>query len=373
MSRVSMILIAIIIILIGIIIFYGVQLLSRYLGQSNQKEAQAYSNITGGMGGEQPKKDNKKDNKQEEKQNLLGGYVAYTPENGTYKEVTNNGKYAGTPSNVQDFQTENLGWRIWSIDSKKMVLVADKAVSTGGKNGKLIVDGAIGYNNGVKLLNDLCSTCYSNKSLGAVARSINIEDIENVLNKNIWKPEDYSYKANGQEYHTYLSAKTFIENKTYPYIHQFEEYSDIDSAKKEKGKGITRSEQESLYSGEVYKTYEAVSALTPTETYWTNTFSDKNFIDAIYYNLIFKEQAGFWLASRCVGGASEYAAFAMQYVSANKVDAYPLVVSKANVPLGNIEGYKVRPIVEIDLSKVNLDTKSGTGENLEKAYKLEAK
>jgi len=51
MSKASMILIAIIIILIAIIIFYGVKLISRYLGQSNQKEAQAYSNVTGGIGG----------------------------------------------------------------------------------------------------------------------------------------------------------------------------------------------------------------------------------------------------------------------------------------------------------------------------------
>lgn len=259
------------------------------------------------------------------------------------------------------------------MDNKKLILIADKTVSVGGRNGKLLLDGAVGYNNGVKILNDMCNTCYSNASLGAVARSINIEDVENVLNKSIWKPEDHFYKANGQEYHTYSSSKTFTENKTYPYVYQFEEYSDIDSRKIEKGKGITRSEQENLYSGEIYKTYEATSALTLAETYWTNTFSDKNFIDAIYYNLIFNDKTGYWLASRCVSGVTDYAVFAMQYVSANKVDAYPLIVSKANVPLGNIDGYKIRPMVEIDLGKVKLDTKSGTGENVEKAYKLEAK
>lgn len=36
-----------------------------------------------------------------------------------------------------------------------------------------------GYNNGVKLLNDICSKCYSNdEHLGLRARSLNIDDFE---------------------------------------------------------------------------------------------------------------------------------------------------------------------------------------------------
>lgn len=377
MSKVTMILLAIIVILIAVILFYGVQLLSRIIGNSNEKEAQTYADMAskGGTGSSsqtsKPKEENNK--KQEENKSLIGRYVDYVPTVGTYNEITNNEKYTGTNTNTEDFKTDNFGWKIWSMDNKKLVLIADRVTTIGGKNGKLILDNSIGYNNGVKLLNDICNSCYSNNDIGAVARSINIEDVESVLNKEVWKPENYFYELNDKEYHTYSGSKVFTTNKTYPYIHQFEEYSNIDNSKLEKGQGITRSEQENLYSGEIYNTYEATSALSPVMTYWMNSFTDKNFINALYYNLLFKDVSGYWLASRCVGGGAEYAFFALQYVANSKVDAYPLEVSKGNIPLGSIDGYKVRPMVEIDLTKVKLDTKSGTGESIEKAYKIEMK
>ena len=39
--------------------------------------------------------------------------------------------------------------------------------------------GALGYNNGVYILNNLCKTQYSNSGLGTTARSLNKVDIEN--------------------------------------------------------------------------------------------------------------------------------------------------------------------------------------------------
>ena len=386
MSKGAMVLVLIIIILVGIILYYGVQTISRFLGASNEKEAQVYEqlqkqNPSGGsssQGGTTNKKD--KNKKNEDIKNVIGKYVEYTPDNGSYSEITNNNTYSGTIYNTQDFKTEKLNWRIWSMDSKKLVLIADKPITSGGsKEGTLLLDHAEGYNNCVKILNDICKNCYSNNSLGANARSINIEDIENVLNKDVWKPEDHFYKKDGKEYHTYSGTKIFTTNKSYPYIYQYEEYSNIDGSKVEKGQGITRSKQDKLYPSDVYRTYEATSSLETTETYWNYTFSDKNFIDSSYYSLLYKDAkkvndlAEYWLASRCVEGAGEYAIFGVQYTGKSKVDAYILDTSKGNMAFELAEGYKVRPMVEIDLSNIKLDTKAGTGDSADKAYKLEAK
>lgn len=48
--------------------------------------------------------------------------------------------------------------------------------------GKIYFKNATGYNNSVYLLNDICKNRYSNVSLGATARSLNLEDIESRMN-----------------------------------------------------------------------------------------------------------------------------------------------------------------------------------------------
>ena len=54
----------------------------------------------------------------------------------------------------------------------KIEIISDKPTTQ-----QLYLRGAIGYNNGVNLLNDACKAMYSKKGVGT-ARSLNIEDIE---------------------------------------------------------------------------------------------------------------------------------------------------------------------------------------------------
>ena len=162
--------------------------------------------------------------------NMIGKYVDYTPDQGTYSLITNSAEYAGTANNTSDFTTEKFNWRIWGVDGNKLTLIADDVTSTGGtsNNGTLSLSGAVGYNNGVKILNDICKNCYSNSSIGAVGRSINIEDIENVLDKTIWRPEDYYYSySNGTYNGAYMKRYKSTNNKKYNYIWQLEEHSKI--------------------------------------------------------------------------------------------------------------------------------------------------
>lgn len=158
---------------------------------------------------------------------LIGKYIEYTPEEGIYNTVTNNKNYTGSINNDYDFITDtSLNWRIWSIDDSKIVLISDKQISIGGyKNiGALHIANCTGYNNSVKILNQICENCYSNSNIGAIARSLNIEDIEKTLDKSVWNPDEYKER------------KEYKKNLCYPSIYSIETYSNIDGVEIEKRK-----------------------------------------------------------------------------------------------------------------------------------------
>ena len=65
-------------------------------------------------------------------------------------------------------------WRVLSVDKeKKEVILVPKTPST-----PLILQGATGYNNSVKLLNDACRALYGGDKYGVEVHNINMDDIE---------------------------------------------------------------------------------------------------------------------------------------------------------------------------------------------------
>lgn len=65
-----------------------------------------------------------------------------------------------------------------------------------------------------------------------MARSINIDDIESVLNTSVWKPQNYSKKNS----FSYMERKDYTANICYPYIYQIEVGTSIDDVYIEEGK-----------------------------------------------------------------------------------------------------------------------------------------
>ena len=130
-----------------------------------------------------------------------GDYVAYTPDQGTYDIIAGDATYVGNTSNPV-FKTDTFSWRIWDTGEKtgELILIADGVTSQ-----QLTLTGALGYNNGVGIMNDICNACYSNSTLGATSRNPNIEDIENVLNISAWNPRTYAYNG----YKTYTDSKRY--------------------------------------------------------------------------------------------------------------------------------------------------------------------
>ena len=102
----------------------------------------------------------------------VGDYVNYTPTTvSTPYQITQT--YSGSNS-TQSITQENLSWRVMKKDeiTGEVILIADAPTTQTIEFG-----GAVGYNNAVYYLNDICKTFYGKQGVGT-ARSIKLEDIE---------------------------------------------------------------------------------------------------------------------------------------------------------------------------------------------------
>lgn len=106
----------------------------------------------------------------------IGDFVNYTPQT-TQTSYTFESQYTGL--NTQTLEQENLRWRVFNINEDTIELISEKATS-----GEVNLSDALGYNNGVYLLNDFCSKIYGNSSINANARSLKYEDVKNKMINN---------------------------------------------------------------------------------------------------------------------------------------------------------------------------------------------
>ena len=208
----------------------------------------------------------------------IGDYVDYTPdtaENYMGLGTSENGDEnpSGSASNPTDGipQDTTLKWRIMSInDDGSIDIVSTIPITT-----SIDFGGALGYNNGVLLLNDLCKTQYSNSTLGANARSINLEDIENKFN-SIGIDYRNSY-LNSSSNIQYNSSKIYSENYSYaPDIHDY-----ISTSASEKSKNY--------YSHPTIATFNKKGTLEVQQTYYEfSNISSNNFNNSTFRELIFR-------------------------------------------------------------------------------------
>lgn len=293
---------------------------------------------------------------EETEQNKLyvGDYVDYTPQNMTTSYVVEK-KYSGHENMV--YEQENLTWRILSIDENK------KTVDIIGTptEGLVYLDGSIGYNNGVYLINDLCSTFYSNQKLGATARNLKIEDIQDKMKaasngKKIYENYTTSYtNPNSDVNVTYGSQYTISQFRYYPkYWKGHEGFNDISSngtltayTSEEEGQGLEASE------------------LTVTQTFWHYNAQEmkNNFIgvktrngqdNSIYYELLCNGGEGnYFLASRLtMVEDSTKAGFCMGRVRAGAVWGDGLFYSNA---APDYAYNSLRPVVTLPMSYIDMD------------------
>ena len=230
---------------------------------------------------------------------------------------------------------------------------------------------AIGYNNGVYLLNDICKSRYGNASLGATARSLTIEDIESRMNATGIAARN-AYKLGTTQYGT--TRKYTGSNTKYPAIYAQEKYSGInvsdvadgtqvitgsvDTTAQAKMNPRGKTQSEDVYTAATTDTSKTdATSLTCIQTFYYMSSPSSYFDDSNFYNMIFGTGTNFWLASRYVNcnSSDSYAYFGLRFVNSSYLIGINLFYSNGS---SDYNRNRLAPVVSLSSG---IQVKSGSG------------
>ena len=271
----------------------------------------------------------------------IGDEVAYT-----YDVVSGGYSLTAAQSGRSSDQTvaqssTTLKWKIINKDESKGTI---DIVSAEPTSNSVYFEGALGYNNGVYLINDICEKLYSNTAKGIKARSINLEDMEKHLTDAGFTARNaYSNSV------TYGTPKTYTSNKQYPKLYASQIGAGITSTSvtkpdivktidpyKESSKGYTTPTAETSDTA-------GDSGLTVTQTYYYIPINEANYGAAA---AILANSNWFWVASRYVNTDSSYAYFGLRFAYARMYGGN-MFHSDGNPGNGN---NRLRPLVSLSSS-----------------------
>ncbi len=272
----------------------------------------------------------------------VGDTINYNP-SGTYnwnKEYATSNSTGTETLNSSTGESFNVSqWKVLSIDknANKIEMVPATIPS-----GIVTLQGAQGYNNAVKLLNDACSSLYGNTAKGITARSIKEEDFVKVGGTK-WidmKSTYMNYAKYGEQYEV-----PYTINKYFPTIYKKENNSVIDETKMTSG--LNQSEQMSF----IAKTYgsatngylSAKTSIQPYQTYYHfNNETTKDLLGKYLEILLpIGSSTQYWIASRCVYLGLEQSSFHVFNVYSGYFNAGNMIRSDV------IEGGHGRPLFPI--------------------------
>ena len=258
-------------------------------------------------------------------------------------------------------------WKVLSIDENTGTV---ELVPSSATTGTVRLQGAQGYNNGVKLLNDACSSLYGNNEKEITARSINIEDIEKYMTEEaLTEAHNYTSSSSNTKYGEQISSAYSTSGSKYPVIYAQEKLAVINGTPNG-DTGLDLSKQDTFVE-RTEGTNGAITTATsiqPYQTYWYKdaTFMSTAFKDytkqdssiANYYNLIMPKGTGttYWVASRCVSTYSDYCNFSVRTVSSGGVSAHGMCSSGANAHNGSLALF---PVITLSSSLIEGDASTG--------------
>ena len=294
----------------------------------------------------------------------IGDSVNYTYDTAS-SSYTLESKYSGYSSNQTIAQTTGLTWKVLNVDKENDTV---DIISTNPTSSTVYFSNILGYNNGPYLMNEICKTQYSNKTLGVNARSINLLDMEKHLTSpGITARNAYQYDSSTAKYGT---TKTYPSNTKYPSLY---------ANQKGAGPNITAANASTISQPDITKgndpyeeskpivpkgtteptndsTYGTGSPLTVTQTYYNISINDTNYGTA---STVLANGTPFWVAARYVITDSSSANFGLRLAGTN-TNGYGMFDS-----YGNLYGYyyALRPVVSLPSSLL-------TGEQTNGAWNL---
>lgn len=264
-------------------------------------------------------------------------------------------------------QRTDLKWRILNINKTDgtVDLISELPTSK-----RIYFNGALGYNNSVLLINDICAKHYSNTALGITARSINIEDIENQLSDEGIRAKN-SYN-NGLT--SYGDTQTYGDGyNIYPLLYAKENGSGIDTTAT-KVDGIGPSENGYL-SPTKETSSTAINGLTVTQDYYFENTPSSYFNDTMAYKMLFETNSYYWIASRSVNTLETTARFGLKMIVNSTLDHCAMLDSQGNANNTEYISAYLRPIVSIDITQIQPCTgiADGSDKTIEHMHQIKKK
>ena len=278
----------------------------------------------------------------------IGDYVNYsqTPltltnsteviENLTNYSGNTNSAYNKVDSTNPIKQEIGLKWRVLDKTAEGEIrLISEKPTTS-----KVMLSGAKGYNNAVKLLDDFCSDLYENSSLASNVQNLKVEDIENKLTAGALS------ELHAAPYGTYANTYATAYSK-YPKIWEQEIGAKIN--------GIAQNGTIDLSDSTSYTTDGAVTTASSIQVKRTikhksfGTSNNGQFEKDMYYELVVIKEGetylGYWLSSRGVNDMSNMANFDVFCINfANLAYMYLFASNDHNGSFA----FSVRPVITLN-------------------------
>ncbi len=313
----------------------------------------------------------------------VGDYVKYiAPERDGYIVTSAISGYSGP----QTFRQQCQYWRVMNINpDKSMDLVAATLSSN-----YLYLKNAVGYNNGVLILNDMCKYLYQNEEKGITARSLKYEDITDKMvtdinGRGIKKIEAYQTSiVNSLSTGSYITAVdkknnlvTYVKARSYYpdiYEHQYGAGINTTNVLQQGEEGVI-GESDEYYEKPTTKTCkQASNKLTVKFTFYSGTIAQNDFKDfsnntSLFYKSIFETERNFWLASRYVYANQYVADFGLRCIKSKKIDGSfdrNLDLFYSNYDSTN-SGYSFAPVISL---RPNVKVEIKTGTNSSNAHEV---
>ena len=296
----------------------------------------------------------------------VGDYVDYTPEP-TEIFYTIKQQYAGRQSIVKTDHLSTSSYRVLDVRDDGIVeLIADKTTSS-----KIQFYGALGYNNGVYLLNNTCEEMYSNSRIGAKGRSVKSEDITDKIDTSKYDYTNY-IKFTPNKNYKYGEPIT-AENSYYPATWKLEK------SQNNKINGVATNGTLGMSEQNELTTEEAIGPVSNYEAElkeWENQLPANYFLpaetkqslsDTNIYCQLFNSNNDYYLATRATSVADS--TFFVEgpyfgFLKVGKPSASSLGVSSINTyesedNTGFVTEYYMRAIIEIPMDSINLGIGNG--------------
>lgn len=295
----------------------------------------------------------------------IGDLVTYTPPEASYllkriysgeeKDENEDTELDETEISNTDSNYSITSWRVLNINGSTVDLVANNQTT-----GKLYLSNPQGYNNGVKLLNEMCNALYSNEEKGITARSINIEDFEDKFKKETFDSIAEYTSVYNEKIAAYYNKQQYAPCRSiyskYPNIYAEEYKSVINGITK--NDGLKRSEQNNLVEPQIgeetdWKKIGRITDVTSIQPYLTvytrsNDSLKNDFKKQIYYDMLIRSNSyytSYWLASRGVWAGDWEASFQLYTVIHGKLTSKTLYTSYGD---GRNESYYLLPIITVN-------------------------